>query len=449
MASPTDTPADVLAAVLARAKAAGADAADALLYRSVASSVSVRLGETEEIERSESTDLGLRVLVGQRQASVSTTDMGRAGLDTLAERAVAMARLAPEDPHIGLADASRLATGDHPDLDRTDGLDPSSEELRARALACEEAARAVPGVTNSGGGSASTALAQSWLATSHGFAGAAEGGSHSLSVSVLAGEGAGMERDYDYDSATHLADMRSAEEIGRAAGERTVRRLNPRKLESRRAPVVFERRLASSLLGPLATAINGASIARGTSFLKDHRGEKIFPANITITDDPFVRRGFGSKAFDGEGLRPEPLNVIEDGVLTTWILNTAQGRQIGEPSNARATRGVGGAPGSGTTNLDLGPGEMSLDALLRDTGEGLYLTDMFGPQVNPNTGDYSVGCSGYWIEGGELGEPVSEITIAGTLLDMWSHLTAASDFKRTSARNTPTLRVAEMQIAGA
>ena len=449
MASSSDQPEDVLAAVLSRAKAAGADAADALIYRSVSSAVSVRLGAVEDIERSENRDLGLRVLVGQRQACVSTTDYTPAALDELADRAVAMARLAPEDPHVGLADPERLARGDAPDLDLTDHLEPSSDDLLARALACEDAARAVAGVTNSGGANASYGLGQSWLATTDGFAGASTGGSHSTSVSVLAGEGTGMERDYDYDSKTHLADLRAPEEIGQAAGTRTVRRLNPRKLESRRAPVIYEQRLAGSLLGPLAGAINGAAIARGTSFLKDRLGEVIFAEGVSVTDDPFVPRGFASRPFDGEGVRPEPLKIIDDGRLTTWLTNSAQARQIGTQTNGRARRGTGGPPGSGPTNLDLAPGTMSLEALMADTGEGLLVTDMFGPQVNGNTGDYSVGCSGYWIEGGAPAYPVSEITIAGNLLEMWAALTPASDFVRRGSRNAPTLRVARMQVAGA
>lgn len=445
----TDTPEDVLAAVLDRARRAGADAADALIYRSVSAQVSVRLGAPEDIERSENRDLGLRVLVGQRQACVSTTDYAPAALDELAERAVSMAKLAPEDPYVGLADPGRLARGDAEDLDLTDGIEPSADDLMARARACEDAARATPGVTNSGGAGASYGLGQSWLATSHGFAGSTTGGSHGTSVSVLAGEGAGMERDYDYDSATHLDALRAPEDIGRAAGQRTVRRLNPKKLESRKAPVIYEQRLAASLLGPLSSAINGASIARGTSFLKDKLGERIFTDGITVTDDPFVPRGFGSKPFDGEGVRPEKLAVIEDGRLTTWLTNTAQARQIGAETNGRAKRGTGGPPGSGPTNLDLAPGAMTLDELLADTGEGLLVTDMFGPQVNGNTGDYSVGCSGYWVEGGVPAYPVSEITIAGNLLEMWANLTPASDFRRQGSRNAPTVRIAEMQIAGA
>lgn len=439
---------NVLASLLDKARAAGAETADALIYRSISHSVSVRLGDVEDIERSESRDLGLRVMMGKKQASVSTTDFSPSALQDLAERAVAMAKLAPEDPYCGLADASQLTQGPFEDLELTDDLEPSTEDLKGRAIACEDAARAIKGVTNSSGAGASFGLGQSWFATSHGFSGTTRGGSHGTSVSVLAGEGTGMERDYDYDSATHLADLRDPGAIGQRAGQRAVRRLNPRKLDSQTAPVIFDKRLAASLLSPLAGAINGGAIARGTSFLKDKLGAQIFPTSLTITDDPFIRRGFGSKHFDGEGLRPEKLDVIDKGVLTTWLLNSAQARQLGLVSNGRAKRGTGGPPGSGTTNFDLGPGPMSLKALYEETGDALLVTDMFGPQINGNTGDYSVGCSGFWISGGVVGDPVSEITIAGNLLDMWRDITPADDFERRGSTNAPSLRVAEMTIAG-
>ncbi|MEM9421562.1 MAG: TldD/PmbA family protein [Pseudomonadota bacterium] len=438
----------VLASLLDKARSAGAEAADALIYRSVSHSVSVRLGDVEDIERSEGRDLGLRVLIGQRQASVSTNDFSPTALQDLAERAVAMAKLAPEDPYCGLAEQDQLTKGPFTDLDLFDGEEPSTEALKERAIACEDAARAVDGVTNSSGAGASFGEGESWLATSHGFFGHNSGGSHSTSVSVLAGEGTGMERDYDYDSATHLAALRSPEEIGLRAGERTVKRLHPRKLDSCSAPVLFDQRLARSLLSPLAGAINGGAIARGTSFLKDKMGEQLFPETMSVIDDPSIKRGFGSKPFDGEGLKPEAINVIDKGRLTTWIMNSAQARQLGLTSNARAQRGTGGPPGSGTTNFELGAGALSLEDLYKDTNEGLLVTDMFGPQINGNTGDYSVGCSGFWISGGNVGEPVSEITIAGNLLEMWKSLTAADDFIRQGATNAPTLRVATMTIAG-
>lgn len=439
---------NMLAVLLDRARAAGADAADALVYRSVSQSVSVRLGEVEDIERSEGRDLGLRVLIGQRQASVSTTDFSDHALSELVDRAVAMAKLAPEDPWCGLASSDQIAAGPFPDLDLTDDVEPSADDLKARALACEEAARAVQGVTNSSGAGASVASGESWLATTGGFSGHRRGGSHSLSVSVIAGEGTAMERDYDYDSATHLADMRTPDAIGTRAGDRTVRRLNPRKIDSCTAPVIFDKRLSASLLSPLAGAINGSAIARGTSFLKDKMGEQLFDQSITITDDPLIKRGFGSRTFDGEGMAPRLLKVIDEGRLTTWILNQAQARQLGLSPNGRATRGTGGPPGSSTTNFDIGPGSTSPENLYRDIGSGLLVTDMFGPQINPNNGDYSVGCSGFWIEGGTPGDPVSEITIAGNLLDMWKAIVPADDFERRGSTNAPTLLIGTMTIAG-
>lgn len=446
--SPDFDPQAVLDTLIAKARQAGAEAADALMYESISHSVSVRLGALEDMERSENRDLGLRVLIGQRQACVSTTDFSPAALEEAAERCVAMAKTAPEDPWCGLAPAERLAKGPFPDLDLFDGEEPSSEALKERALACEAAALAVRGVTNSSGADASYGSGTSWFATSHGFYGESRGGSHSVSVSVLAGEGTGMERDYDYDSATHLTDMKDAAAIGTSAGDRAVRRLGPRKLDSQAAPVIFDNRLSRSILGKLAGAINGGAISRGVSFLKDKLGAQIFPADLSVYDDPLRPRGFGSSPFDGEGLPNEKIAFIENGVLTGWILNCSQARQLGLESNGRASRGTGGPPGSGSTNFWLPAGKVSLEDLMRDTGEGLYLTDMFGPQVNPNTGDYSVGCSGFRIENGEIAWPVSEITIAGNLLTMFKSLTPADDLVFRGSMNAPSLRVEGMTIAG-
>ncbi|MEM9810970.1 MAG: TldD/PmbA family protein [Pseudomonadota bacterium] len=441
-------PLSILDSLLSRAKAAGADAADALLYKSLSSSVTVRLGDTEEVERSENQDLGLRVFVGDQQATVSSTDFREGTLDELVERAVAMARLAPSDPYAGLASADKLAQAPFADLDQSDGVEPSTEELIERAKLCEDAARAVGGVTNSGGAGASVGSGESFFATSHGFSGRKYGGSHSTGVSVLAGEGTGMERDYDSASAVHLVDLRHAEEIGRTAGERTVKRLNPRKMASQHAPVIFEQRLASSILSPLAGAANGASIARKTSFLLDKLGEPILPKGITVRDDPLRPRGFASKPFDGEGVVCEAFDLIADGVLTTWYLNTAQAKQLGLDTNGRARRGTGGSPSSGPSNLDLLPGEKSPDELIKEAGQGLLVTDMFGPQINGNTGDFSVGCAGYAIENGEVAYPVSEITIAGNLLEMWKTMEVGSDLIRRGSMNAPTIRIETMTIAG-
>ncbi|MCI5044216.1 MAG: TldD/PmbA family protein [Aquisalinus sp.] len=443
-----NNPQDILDTLIKNAKAAGAEAVDALMYESISNSVSVRLGAVEEVERSENRDLGLRVIIGQQQASVSTTDFSPASLKEAAERCVAMARAAPEDKWCGLAPEDRLATRPFEDLDLFDHQEPATEQLKETAIACEDAARAVDGVTNSSGAGASYGSGTSWFATSHGFYGESTGGSHSFSVSVLAGEGTGMERDYDYDASTHLSDLKSPEEVGHSAGERAVRRLNPQKLESQSAPVIFEQRLARSLLGKLAGAIHGGAIARGVSFLKDKMGEQIFPESINVIDDPLRKRGFGSSHFDGEGVINEKLHVIENGHLTCWLLNSAQARQLELETNGRATRGTSGPPGAGTTNFFMQPGSLSLEELLRETGTGLYLTDMFGPQVNQNTGDYSVGCSGFWIANGEITHPVSEITIAGNLHEMFAKLTPANDLIFKGSTSSPTLRVENMTIAG-
>lgn len=438
----------ILTALLADAKAAGADAADAVVYNAVSHGVSWRLGKLEDVERSESADLGLRVMIGKRQASVSTTDHSRQSLKDLAERCTAMAQAAPEDPFCGLAPADRLASPPYKDLDLGDYAEPSTEGLKARAAECEEAALAVKGVANSSGAGASYSEGQKWFATSHGFFGEAGGSHHSVSVSVLAQDENGMERDYDYDSKTHLVDLLPANAIGESAGQRAVRRLSPKKIKSRSAPVIFDNRLSRSLLSHLAGAINGGAIARGVSFLKEKKGEKIFPDSISIIDDPHIARGAGSRPFDGEGVTNSRIDIIKNGVLTDWMLNTSQAEQLGLQTNGRATRGVGGPPGAGSTNLYLEPGDVSIDQLLKQAGEGLLLTDMFGPQVNPNTGDYSVGCSGFWIEQGQIAYPVSEITIAGNLLEMYASLIPGNDLEFRGATNAPSILIPSMTIAG-
>ncbi|MEE9329294.1 MAG: TldD/PmbA family protein [Parvularculaceae bacterium] len=439
---------DILQCLLDDAKKAGAETCDGLIYDSLSHSVSVRLGEVEDIERSETQDLGLRVMIGQRQASVSTTDHSRASLRETAARCVAMAKAAPEDKYCGLAPKDRLAKGPFQDLELLDPSAPSTDDLKTMALACEDAARAVKGVTNSSGGGASFGSASVSFATSDGFIGASEGGSHSVSASVIAGEGEKMETDYDYDSAVFLSDLRDAAEIGTEAGTRTVAKLNPEKINSQTASVIFEQRLSASLIGHLSGAINGAAIARGVSFLKDKMGTQIFSDKINVIDDPHKKRGFGSRPFDGEGLANERLKVIDKGVLTTWFTNASQAKQLDITSSARARRGTGGPPGSGSTNLYLENGEHSLEELLQQAGTGLYLTSSFGPQVNSNTGDYSVGCSGFWIENGLIAKPVSEITIAGNILDMFRTLIPANDLKFKGSTNAPSILIPEMTIAG-
>ncbi|HWY61631.1 MAG TPA: TldD/PmbA family protein [Rhizomicrobium sp.] len=439
---------DILAALLGAARRAGADAADALFVENVSASVSYRLGKLEDVERSESADLGLRVFLGNRVAFVSSTDFSKDALSGLPERAIAMARLAPEDKYAGLAPQDRLAK-DIPALDLEDSEEPAPEVLVERARAAEDAGMAVKGVTNSEGGGASFSRAAVALATSNGFYGRYAGTSHSIGVSMLAGEGVGMERDYDQASARHAGDLRSAEDIGRRAGELAVRRLNPRKVKSQSVPVVFDERESAGLLGHFAGAISGAAIARGVSFLKDKMGEEIFAPGISIIDDPHRLRGLRSKPFDGEGVANQRRALIENGRLTSWLLDCASARQLGLQTTGHAARGTGGPPHPQTTNLYMAPGRLSPEALIADIERGFYVTELMGMGVNGVTGDYSRGAAGFWIEKGKIVFPVSEVTIAGNLKDMFRHLTPASDLVFRYGSNAPTLRIEGMTIAGA
>ncbi|MGZ5936745.1 MAG: TldD/PmbA family protein [Rhizomicrobium sp.] len=439
---------ETLDSLIRSAKAAGADAADALLVESISASVSYRLGKLEDLERAESHDLGLRVFVGQKVAFVSSTDFSRDALSQLPGRAVAMARLAPEDKFAGLAPRERLATN-IPALDLEDPTEPSADALVDLARAVEGAAMAVKGVTNSEGGGASFSRSAIALATSEGFYGSYAGTSHGIGVAVLAGEGTDMERDYDQASARHRSDLQSAETVGRNAGERTVRRLNPRKAKSQSVPIVYDPRVSNGLVGHLAGAISGASIARGVSFLKDMMSKDVFAVGITIIDDPHRIRGLRSKPFDGEGVANQRCALIEKGVLQTWLLDCASAKQLGLATTGHAARGTGGPPSPSSTNLYMEAGSMTPDALIADIKEGFYVTELIGMGVNGVTGDYSRGAAGFWIENGKIAYPVSEITIAGNLKDMFRNLTAANNLEFRYGTNAPTVRVESMTIAGA
>ena len=440
-------PGEILDELLRDARRAGADAADAILAASVAASVSYRLGRLEELERAESWDLGLRVFVGQRVAFVSSTDLSRDTLAELPVRAVAMARLAPEDKFACLAPADRLASA-WPDLDLEDTEEPAAEILIERARAVEGAAMTIAGITNSEGGGASFGRSEIALATSEGFFGRYAGTSHSLGVAVVAGEGTAMERDYDSVSARHTNDLESADAVGRRAGERTVSRLNPRKARSQPVPVVFEPRVASGLIGHFAGAISGASIARGVSFLKNEMGEPVFAPAIAIVDDPHRPRGLRSKPFDGEGVRNQRTSLVEDGELKTWILDCASAKQLGLETTGHAARGTAGPPSPSTTNLYMEAGSISPDDLIADIAQGFYVTELIGMGVNMVTGDYSRGASGFWIENGKIAYPVAGVTIAGNLKNMFRQLTPASDLVFRYGTNAPTLRVEGMTVAG-
>jgi PmbA protein len=443
----TDDHLDLLDQLIQRARKAGADQADALLYRGISISHAQRLGKIEKLERSEGYDLGLRVLIGKRQAIVSSNDQTAPALDALVERAIAMAKVVPEDEFIGLAEPDEIARN-WPALDQLDPVEPPTERLIELAKAAEEAARSVAGITNSEGAEASWGTSRIALAASNGFRGGYAGSSHSVSVSVVAGTGDGMERDYDYSSAVYGEDLEDPSVVGQRAGEKAVKRLNGRKAATCRVPVVYDPRISSGLLGHLAGAISGPSVARKTSFLKDKLGQRIFAAGVTVTDDPHRPRGFRSKPFDGEGLPNAKRAFIDDGVLTSWVLDLRSARQLGLRSTGHASRGTSGPPGPSTTNLYMEPGKLSPQELIADIKSGLYVTELIGMGVNAVTGDYSRGASGFWIENGEIAYPVNEITIAGNLKDMFLNLTPANDLVFRSSINAPTIRVEGLTIAG-
>jgi PmbA protein len=437
---------DLAERLVAAARAAGADSADAVAVRSVSLAVEVREGDVEESERAEGDDVGLRVFIGRRQAVVSTNDIA-ANVGELAQRAVAMAKVAPEDAYAGLADPAQLAR-DHPDLDLLDPQLTSVATLEARAKDAEAAGLAVRGVSKSGGASASAGIGGMVLVTSHGFHGSYLSSRQSLSMTAIAGEGTAMERDYDFSSTLHGADLDSPDRIGHTAGERAVQRLNPRKVSTMKVPVVFDRRVAGSLVGHLASAANGSAVARKTSFLRDKLGERLFKNGIRIVDDPLRKRGLRSRPFDAEGVAAKPLAVIDDGILTSWFLDSATARELKLATTGHAHRGVSSAPSPGPTNLHLAPGSQTPDELMADIAEGFYVTDLIGMGVNGVTGDYSRGASGFWIENGKLSYPVSEVTIAGHLLAMFASLTPANDLEFRYGTNAPTIRVEGLTVAG-
>ena len=428
---------------------AGADAADAVYACDASTEVQVRLGVLEDVVRSEGEDIGLRVFIGQRSATISSSSMNPDILAKLVDRALDMAREAPEDQFAGLAPKELLAKGPFADLQSDDGLDPDPQSLREAALACEDAARAVKGVTNSEGAGASAGKSIFALATSDGFAGVSHASGYGISASVIAGEGDAKERDYDWHSARYLSDLNRPADIGRRAGERAVRRLNPATLQSGSMPVVFDPRVGGSMIGHLIGSISGASIARKTSFLLDKLGTQLFNAGLSITDDPLRIRGLSSRNFDGEGLPTARRVIIDKGVLTGWLLESASARQLGLTPTGHASRGVSGAPGTSPSNLHLEGGTLSVAELIGDIKNGVYIHELSGQGVNPVTGDYSRGAGGFRIENGEITGPVAEFTIAGNLIDMFAALTAANDLEFIRSTNVPTLRIDGMMIAGA
>ena len=438
---------DLLENLLAQARKAGAERADAILVGRTSLSVERRLGSTETLERSESRDLGLRVFCGAKSAIVSASSVDPARFAALAERAVAMARVVPDDLLADLC-AEAAPPPDAAFLDLLDPAEPPVEALIARAEAAEAAALAVRGVTNSEGGSAGFGRTEMFLATSSGFAGQYARTYHSHSASVIAGEGTGMQRDYDYHGAVHLADLDDPAAIGHSAGERAVSRLKPMRPKTGRMPVVYDPRVSSSLVGHLSGSINGAAVARGTSFLKDRLGQRLFAAGVHIHDDPLRVRGARSGTFDAEGVPTRRHTLIEDGVLTTWLLDSRSARQLGLRTTGHASRGTGGPPGPSATNLYMAAGQPTPAELMEDIEEGIYVTELIGMGINGLTGDYSRGAAGFMIRRGALAEPVAEITIAGNLIDMFAALIPANDLRFRRGTDAPTIRVEGMTIAG-
>lgn len=438
---------DLLETVLAAARRAGADAADALLTDRTSLSVRWRLGALEAIERKHAVELGVRVFVGRRVATAAGNRLEPDAVRGLVEDAVAAARLLPEDPWAGLAEPRALASG-WPDLDLDDGVEPSVDALSVAAAAAEDAARAVAGVTNSDGAGASWSRSRVALAASNGFRGTYARGRHGLGATVLAGQGTGMQRDHEHRSATHRADLPAPEEIGRRAGERAVRRLDPTKLATGRFAVVYEPRAAAGLLRHLASAIGGEAVAAGRSFLKDRLGQRVMAPGVAVVDDPLRPRGLASRPFDGEGVGAVRRAVVEDGVLTTWLLDGASARRLGLASTGHAGRGGAALDSPGPTNLTLEPGASSPEALIADVADGFLVTEMMGVGVNTVTGDYSRGASGFRIRDGAVAEAVDEVTVAGHLADMLARLVPASDLERRGGLDAPTVRIDGLTVAG-
>jgi len=438
---------DIAGDLVSRATRNGASDADVVAVNGQSTSVEALNGKLENTERSEGISVGLRVFVGKSQAIVTASRFTEKDREELVERAVAMARVAPEDPFAGLADERQLAK-DWPDLDISDDAEPSTQDLLETALEAEASGLAIDGVSQSGGGSASTGRNEIYLVSSGRFGAGYVRTSHGVSASMIAGSGTAMARDYDYASTVHLTDLDRADKIGRTAGERAVKRLNPRKVASQKCPVVFDQRVASSLISHFSSAINGSSIARGTSFLKDDMDGQIFADGISIVDDGRMARGLASKPFDGEGVATGKREVIKNGQLQSWLLDCRSARQLGLQSTGHARRGTTGGPSPSSSNLYLAAGEPSPQDLIGDIKNGFYVTELIGMGVNPVTGDYSRGASGFWIENGEISFPVSEVTIAGNLREMFAMLVPASDLEFHGSTNAPTCLIREMTLAG-
>lgn len=441
------SPESILSTLIETCTKAGASDADASFGRSDGVSVEVREGKLEGIERSESQGVALRCFFGQRQASVSGSDTSPEGLKTLAERCVAMAKVVPEDPYCGLAPADDLAT-DTPHIDLEGDGEIAADLMEREAIEAEAAALAVKGVKQVSGCGNGWSSSERWVAASNGFAAHKKSGSTGLGLAAVAEKDGAMERDYESRSVRRLEDRPSAVEIGTIAGERAVARLAPRKIKTQTGAVIYDRRLSAGLIGAFLSAISGPSVARGVSFLKDQLGEQVFAEGVNLVEDPFRARGMGSRVHDGEGRAVSRKNLIENGVLTRWLLNGASAKQLGLEPNGQASGGFGSPPGVGVSNAYLEAGDQTPEELMAAVGKGLLVADMFGPSINPNTGDYSVGVAGFWFENGEVQYPVSEVTIAGDLPGMFKRLVPASDLEFRGSRDAPSILIEDMSIAG-
>jgi len=450
---PTDTPIDpealapVLKSLMAKAMAHGADAADAVATHGRSLSVSVRGGELEDVDNSEGKDVGLRVFVGNRQACVSSSDISARSLDTLAERAVAMAKLAPEDPYCGLAPNIILETTPA-NLDLFDSTILEPEALKVRAQEVDDAARSVPGVIQTEGASSSASTSAIYFVTSNGFEAGWRSSRHGVGVSAIAAKDGSMERDYEFQGSRWFEDLLSPETVGRTAGQRAAGRLGSKQIASGPNTVIFDQRLSGSLISALVNAISGPTIARGISFLKDSLGDSIFGNHINIIDDPLMARGHGSRPWDGEGVKVAKRHLVENGELKTWLLNTSSAKQLEMETTGHAYRGIGSPPRVSATNTYLEAGKQTPAELMTEMGHGFLITEMFGPSLNANTGDYSVGVAGFKIENGERAFPVSEVTVAGNLLDMYKNLTPANDLIFDGSIVAPSVRIEGMTLAG-
>jgi PmbA protein len=439
----------IVDSLVERGMAAGATAADALYVGDRSSSVQVRLGELEDVSRSEGEQIGLRLFDGQRSASVASSDLSDEALGILVERCLAMAREAPEDPFAGLAPESLLQRGGLPQVESFDPREPDPAELRSRALDAESAALAIQGVTNSSGAGASASASTIALATSGGFSGAYSSSGHGSSAAVVAGEGATMQRDHAWHSARFLEDLDPAAEIGRKAGERAVARLNPKRPKPGKYPVIFDPRVSSGLLGHFAGAISGSAIARKTSFLQEKLGASVFASGVTIVDDPLRPRGLRSRPFDAEGVRVSRRELVSRGVLQSWIAESASARQLGIEPTGHAWRGDGGAPDASPSNMYMEAGPRSREELLAAFSEAVLIVELIGQGVNSVTGDYSRGAVGFMVRGGQIAEPVAEITIASNLIDMFATLEPASDLEFRLGIDAPTILVPDMTVGAA